>query len=449
MLPLDWKTGKIIPIHKSGDTHHPFNYRPISLTSVPCKIMEHVIYTHLINFLDDNNFFTPHQHGFRKNFSCETQLLTFTNDLHSNLNAGFTTDCIFLDFAKAFDKVCHALLLHKLSILNMDPTLLKWICSFLTSRVQFVSANECTSSLAPVGSGVPQGSVLGPLLFLIYINDLPINISSKICLFADDCVIYRKISNNCDVTALQTDLNNITDWCSTWKMQLNIKKCKTMRVSRTNSGSPNYSLTNISLECVTSYPYLGVTITNNLSSKTHIDIIVSKAHRTLGYLRRNFSRAPSSLKQLLYTTYVRSQLEYASSIWDPWHSTLIHTLEAIQNRSARFILNNFNRTASVTHMKCLLNLPLLSNHRKHSRICLFHKIYYHNTLLHTLWIRPAPFISSRRDHNQKVSISHFNTIMGANSFLPKTSKDWNSLSPSLTGIINPLLFRNTLENELL
>lgn len=136
----------------------------------------------------------------------------------------------------------HVLLLHKLSALNIDPGVLSWIQSFLSSRSQFVVTNDSTSHAAPVESGVPQGSVLGPLLFLIYINDLPDNISSQICLFADDCVIYRKVTNASDIATLQSDLNNISNWCLTWCMELNINKCKSMRISRSNTTCPTYAL---------------------------------------------------------------------------------------------------------------------------------------------------------------------------------------------------------------
>lgn len=164
-LPRDWKTGKVVPLHKSGDTHNPHNYRPISLTSIPCKIFEHVIFSHLVNFLESNRFFHKSQHGFRKTFSCETQLLTFCNDLHAFLDAGFIVDCIFLDFAKAFDRVNHHLLLLKLSQLNIDPLVFNWIREFLSNRTQYVTTNDTDSPEVPVSSGVPQGSVLAPLLF--------------------------------------------------------------------------------------------------------------------------------------------------------------------------------------------------------------------------------------------------------------------------------------------
>ena len=153
-------------MHKGGDKHSPNNYRPISLTSIPCKILEHIIYSQLVNFLESNMFFNAAQHGFRKSFSCETQLLLFTNDLHSALDRGSQMDCVFLDFSKAFDKVSHELLLLKLNNLHIDANVMAWIECFLTNRFQFVTANNHTSPLASVTSGVPQGSVPGQLLFL-------------------------------------------------------------------------------------------------------------------------------------------------------------------------------------------------------------------------------------------------------------------------------------------
>lgn len=445
-LPDDWKVGKVVPIHKTGDQHSPSNYRPISLTSIPCKILEHVIFSHLVNFLESNNFFSPAQHGFRKSFSCETQLLTFTNDLHLILDRSSQADCIFLDFAKAFDKVSHSLLLHKLSKLSIDSATLSWIHAFLTNRSQFVFANDTSSPSASVTSGVPQGSVLGPLLFLIYVNDLPSCVSSSISLFADDCVIYREVTNKSDVSSLQCDLDRVSEWCDLWHMQLNTNKCKVIRVSRLQSDVSCYYLNHTPLQQVTTYKYLGVHISSNLSWETHIQYVTSNANRMLGFIKRNFSAAPLSLKLLLYKTLVRTKLEYASSIWDPGTDVLTSAVEAIQNRSARFILTNYHRTASVTSMKSSLNLPNLASRREVFRLCLFHKIYYHNHTLRDKLLAPPFYISQRLDHRHKMGVPSCNTTTFHNSFIPRTTVLWNHLPASVVSISDSVAFKNCLNN---
>lgn len=446
-LPSDWKVGKVVPVHKSGNTHSPENYRPISLTSIPCKILEHIIYSHLIDFLETNSFFNNSQHGFRKSFSCETQLACFTNDLFSNTDLGFDTDCIFIDFAKAFDTVSHNLLIHKLSSLNIDPLVLGWIKNFLANRTQYVIANSSSSAPLAVTSGVPQGSVLGPLLFLVYINDLASCVKfSTIRLFADDCVLYRKITDLSDSKKLQHDMNNVLLWCNKWSMKLNLTKCKCMHVSqRTNVTNPNaYLLNNSPLSVVSSYKYLGLNITSNLSWHMHVDNICSNANRMLGYLRRNFSSAPSSLKLTLYKTLVRSKLEYACAIWDPSNITLVNSIEAIQNRATRFILSNYSRYASVTSMKSTLKLPELSFRRRCFRLSLFHKIYHHNPLLKEQLITQPSYISSRSDHCFKVGVPSSRTKLCSHSFIPSTSKEWNHLPATVAAILDTDTFKTII-----
>lgn len=444
-MPAEWKTGKVIPAHKSGNKHSPLNYRPISITSIPCKIIEHILFSHIANFLESNSFFHPAQHGFRKSYSCETQLLLFTHRLHEILDRRSIADCIFLDFAKAFDKVCHRLLLLKLRMIGIDTNVLRWLECFLTGRQQFVTANDTNSCLHPVVSGVPQGTVLGPLLFLIFINDLPNYVTSCIHLFADDCVLYRELTTEADARAIQTDINNISSWCQTWQMTLNVKKCKFMRITRSTCNLPTYYLNSVALESVTSYKYLGIHIASNLTWKTHVEFIVHKANRMLGYIKRNFHSAPADTKLLLYKSLVRSQLEYASSIWDPGTNDLINQIEKIQNNAARFILSNYNRTSSISAMKSNLNLVPLTFRRKLARLCLFHKIFHHDVLRDQLLLPPS-YLSSRLDHPHKVGTITCNTNTFSDSFIPRTSIDWNRLPSSIAMIAQPSLFQSALRN---
>lgn len=264
-------------------------------------------------------------------------------------------------------------------------------------------------------------------------------------MFADDCVIFREITSDDDTTTLQHDLNSVSLWCRTWKMELNNTKCKFLRVSRTNNQPQTYYLDNTPLEQVSYYKYLGVHITTDLSWTIHCNYVIKNANRMLGYLRRNFSRAPSSLKLLLYTTLIRPKLEYAAAVWDPSHCNLTQSLEMVQNNSARFILSNYNRNASITVMKSSLNLPSLSSRRKMLRLHLFHKLFHHPSLRDDL-ISPPRYISSRLDHSHKVGLPFCRTNTFSQSFIPRTSADWNFLPGSAATIENHLHFKSVLSN---
>ena len=211
-VPSDWRNANVVPIYKKGSRYNASNYRPISLTCICCKILEHVIATAIMTHSDINNMLSPFQHGFRRNRSCETQLLQFTTDIANILAADKQTDVPVMDFSKAFDKVGHGQLLHKLGHYGIRGRTQRWIHGFLSGRTQEVVVEGQHSDRVPVTSGVPQGSVLGPCLFLHYINDLPEGIGSTVRLFADDTVMYLTIASQTDSHKLQTDLSNLAKW---------------------------------------------------------------------------------------------------------------------------------------------------------------------------------------------------------------------------------------------
>ena len=202
-LPRDWLTANIACAYKKGDRHTPANYRPISLTAVSCKLLEHIICRHIMAHRENYKILTNLNHGFRSGFSTETQLLTTTNDLLKSFDKGRQTDMAILDFSKAFDTVPHDHLLHTLTSYNITGTLHKWFTCFLTERTMQVMVEGTISSAASVDSGVPQGTVLGPLIFLCHINDLPESVKSQVRLFADDCLLYREINTYQDHHILQ------------------------------------------------------------------------------------------------------------------------------------------------------------------------------------------------------------------------------------------------------
>ncbi len=230
-LPSDWTRSNVTPIFKKGNKHLPSNYRPISLTSIVVKTLERLIQQKIYKFLTDHQKLSPYQHGFRARHSCQTQLLQAIHQWAKTLNQGSSTHAIFIDFSKAFDSVPHERLLLKLHNIGIRGTLLQWIKAFLLERQQRVLVEGHLSSWTKVCSGVPQGSVLGPLLFIIYVNDIASTLSSECKLFADDCVLYQNITSNSDSTALQYDLNQVSDWCKKWQLSLNIAKCKAICIT--------------------------------------------------------------------------------------------------------------------------------------------------------------------------------------------------------------------------
>ena len=225
---------------------------------------------------------------------------------------------IILDFSKAFDKVSHNLLLHKLLNMGITGPVHTWISAFLSNRKQRVVVNGETSQEAEVLSGVPQGSVLGPVLFLCYINDLPDCVRSQVRLFADDSLLYRAINSQQDIHKLQQDLNSLQLWAEKWKMHFNPQKCYVMRISRSRSPHIHpYTLCNHILEENQTNLYLGVLLSNDLKWSPHIAAMCKKANSTLGFLRRNLCNCPEELRSLAYKALVRSKLEYASCVWNP------------------------------------------------------------------------------------------------------------------------------------
>lgn len=436
-LPDDWKLARVTPIHKNGPKNDVENYRPVSLTSITCKIFEHVLYSCIMSHLVKHNLLHPSQHGFRQGFSCSTQLVEFTHDLALAIDKRKVVDCIFLDFRKAFDIVPHDLLVSKLRGYKLNESVIAWIAEYLSLRQQSVVLNGCSSGYVPVTSGVPQGSVLGPLLFLLYINDIAIGLKSSFRMFADDCVLYRTIDNERDSEYLQHDLNVISSWCTNSEMSLNVKKCVHVTFTRKHSYKLNtYSINNAALGTAREHKYLGVYFTSDLRWTRHVYHIKVKAARVLGFLRRNFSELPSNLKEQLYFTHVRSLLEYACVCWDPYTKELTDTLEKIQNRAVRFVLGNWDRQLSMRESKSKLKWEDLKDRRRNLRLKFFHNIYHSKTGIDKdKYIQAPSYISKRRDHNLKVNEFSFKGDVLRYSFFVRSIHEWNDLPPEIVSIV--------------
>ena len=228
LLPEDWKHANITPVFKMGDKHLAGNYRPVALTSISSKLLEHIIFSHLMSHLNHNKILSNLNHGLRSGFSCKTQLITTLHDFGKSFDQNIQTDIAILDFTIAFDTVPRRKLLYKLKQYGIKGSLHKWLAKFLAQRQMRVVIDGQLSSEASVDSGVPQGTVLGPLLFLCHINDLPSAVRSQVRLFADDCLLYREIHSRQDHIILQQDLQQLEIWAGQWEMKFNARKCYTM-----------------------------------------------------------------------------------------------------------------------------------------------------------------------------------------------------------------------------
>jgi len=430
-LPEDWLTANITPIFKKGDRAHPTNYRPISLTSICCKLLEHILYHCITEHLNTYQILSDKQYGFRPNHSCESQLLRVVEEIQLAMDHHLSVDLIFIDFRKAFDTVPHQRLLKKLHHYGIQGKIYNWIASWLTKRTQRVVIKGHSSTYVNVDSGVPQGTVLGPLMFLLYINDITTNISSSIRLFADDCVLYRIIQSEQDHHHLQQDLNCIIDWTKRWQMNLNISKCVILTCSRSTAPPAyHYYINNTILNRTNQHLYLGVLFHSEMSFSPHINIITSNAMKSLNFVRRNLNNCTESVKAAAYLGLVRPKLEYASAVWDPYLSKDINSIERVQRIAARWVKSNYNWENSVSSMLSELQWPTLHVRRQISRLTIFYK-GLHNliTLEMPTYILPTTTTShvTRFQHPFHFNIPTARTNFYHNSYFPKTVRDWNSL----------------------
>ena len=340
-VPGDWKMAKITPIFKKGAKKHASNYRPVSLTSQVCKVLERIIRKRLVSHLDEHKLITPCQHGFVKKHSCLTNLLEALEDWTKALDEGHSLDVIFLDYQKAFDTVPHRRLLKKLSAYGVKRKVLNWIESFLTGRTQQVVIGNCSSSWGGVSSGVPQGSVLGPTLFILYINELPSLVSSSRIMFADDTKLYRTIQDNSDIQALQQDLRILSDWSNKWLLKFNAGKCMVMHCGYSNprrsylmeqADGSERTLDETEVE-----KDFGVFIVNTLKPTTHCQRAANKAMSALKLLRISFESLNISNFKQLYSTYVRPHLDYCAQAVGPYMRQDFAALDKVQRRATKLV----------------------------------------------------------------------------------------------------------------
>lgn len=432
-FPKYWRSSYIIPLFKSGRKSDVKNYRGIAkLSSIP-KLFEKFISDYLSHHV--SSLMSPSQHGFRKGCSTTTNLLHLTTLINRGFVNGQQTDAVYTDFSKAFDKVNHNLLLNKLNLLGFTPNSLNWLKSYLFDRKQNVRYKNNSSKNINVISGVPQGSHLGPILFCLFINDLPNVVKfCNILMYADDVKIFLTYDEKSDHIYLQKDLDNFYTWCNINLMELNMNKCKYMRFSRRNFTAVNYSLGGHQLEQVDVFLDLGILLDAKLSFTSHINMMVNKARGVLAFIKRwakEFTD-PYITKQL-YTSLVRPILEYGSIIWDPQYNIHIDHIESIQKQFLLFCLRSlpWNPAANLPSYPsrlALIKLPTLESRRTMLNVSFLLNLIYGDVCSEFI-LRNISFNVPQRPtrYYQPLSIPYFRTNYANADPLRRICNNFNDL----------------------
>ncbi len=469
-LPSEWKLAHVVPVHKKGSKSDVQNYRPISLTSLVAKVFERIVRDELM--AECNHLLDPRQHGFLTEKSCSTQLVEFCDSLSLSLNKNIRSDVIYFDFAKAFDSVNHDLILSKLrNLYNINGRLLILLSNYLSGRFQSVIVNGCISDRLPVLSGVPQGSILGPSLFVLFINDITLGLDpgTDIRLYADDTKIWREMMVEEDYVILQRDIDYLLDWAIRNKMKFHPSKCKVLSISTFRPPLIDvlpciqyfYSMDSVLMDYVTSEKDLGIFMNSTLNFNEQANFLYSKANQKLGMLKRTCHFVTDiNKRRVLYLTLVRSLFEHCPMVWRPASNTMIEKLESLQKRAIKWVRNDMSVSYSIDdlyfiHCKQLNILPIKFRFDYHD-IKFLHSIVYNLSCVKLpeyleFFSGTTRLRSSHLDHLSLMSTvqprgnANSNSRQGLkNAFFYRAHLMWNRLPLSLREIIRPSIFKKKL-----
>lgn len=365
----EWKTAIVTPIFKDGNKADCSNYRPISVIPVTMKILERAVHNQLYKYFQDNNILCKNQHGFRPKHSTTTALTLLTDQILWNMDKGLITGGIFLDLSKAFDTVDHKTLLHKLQSYGVKGSTLEWFNSYLSNRQQRTKVNNTISDSRAIAVGVPQGSILGPLLFVIYVNDLPLQVQRcKMVLYADDTAIFYAAKSMEEVeSVLVSEMNKIEQWLQCNKLTLNASKSKYMlfgTTARINSTQDlHIQVKGTDIKRTSAIKYLGLWLDENLTWSTYIDKLCKNVSRRLSLLSRVRRFIDIKTLNLLYNALVLPKFDYCDVVWSNCNQTMSQKLQRLQNRAGRIITGTKLREFSSAKIRKRLKWTELSARR--------------------------------------------------------------------------------------
>ena len=419
----------IAPIFKKGRRDLPSNYRPVSLTCIACKILEGIIKEDIMDHLQEEGLISTRQHGFMAGRSCLTNLLDAMEDWTRAVDQKLAVDVVYLDFRKAFDTVPHRRLVHKLRAYGIRGNLLAWITDFLNQRTMRVMVRGHVSNWADVTSGVPQGSVLGPLLFILYVNDIPEIIASPVSLFADDTKLWRNQVTATDGEILQRDLDKLDEWSAKWLMGFNVDKCKVMHLGGSNQGRDYFmrapdQLNRRQLEEVESEKDLGVWVTRDMKPSLQSVKAANRGMSVLRTIRKTFLNFTERNFQALYRTFVQPHLEYCIQAWRPYMKKDISKLETVQRRATKMV-DGLRDTPYEVRLQ-ILGMSHLEDRWNRGDCIEAYKI-----LTEKLDVDSSKYFvpshTQLRGHTRKVFIQQQNSQLRKNFFTQRVAPMWNNL----------------------
>ena len=468
IYPNKWKMSNVCPIHKKKSKNDKSNYRPISLLPILSKIFEKIIFESLYSYFTKNNLLVSCQSGFIKGDSCVSQLLSITHTIHKNLDANPSLDTkgIFLDMSKAFDKVWHEGLIYKLRSFGVQSKLIDLLKNYLSNRKQRVIMNGASSSWKPINSGVPQGSVLGPLLFLVFINDLPENLICNPKLFADDVSLNAIMYDDKHSTEnIEHDLKLIYDWSVKWKMLFNPDITKpaeeVLFTNRTTSIYSPIAFDDIAIKPVNDHKHLGLTLDSKLTFNKHIDEKISIANRGIGVIRRLYHYLPRKSMIQIYKSFIRPHLDYCDIIYhkpshdifsseyyserassDPLHNNeqFTNKIEAVQYNSALAITGCIRGT-SREKLYSELGLESLCERRLFHRLLFLYKIINGLAPAYLKHFVPDVNLNLHNVREHRDEWIHTRTLKYRYSFFPHVINCWHQLSNFIKNSLSINIFK--------
>ena len=440
VFPSEWKKAKVVPIFKAGNKCSVENYRPISILSIISKIIERAVHDQIYSFMVDNDFLSSSQSGFRSQFSTATTLIDVQDYILNNMDRGNVTGAIFLDLEKAFDTVDHSLLIKKLKKYGIRGNELNWFKSYLDNRMQSVKVGSSISDLKHIDIGIPQGSILGPLLFIIFVNDLPDNVNCKTVMYADDTSL---LVSSPDPISLQNSLNdnmcNIAKWFKANKLTLNLTKTKFMLFGSTNNLNKfcNISLLfdGVSIEKVDHFKYLGVIFDSNLTWSHHIEFISSNVSKRCGLIRRVKYHLPDCIIKKLAESLVMPHFDYCCHTWSNCSLHLSNRLQVQMNNLARIILSADIRT-SVNSMMTVLNWHKLEQRWNNQILVMLFKCLTGKAPEYLCskfdFTHSVHGYATRGNSSNSLVIPHSKTNSGMRTFHARAAHLWNDIITSNT-----------------